>query len=106
MNFYDLFSNSVYLYLSDFRNRLEITIPTLAGGYSVITGFAMDFGVITLSLGFCAGVLGVIEKGVKLRREYIALKLDKAKAASVMRNLDDNDFTNDKEVLKDIGANI
>lgn len=90
MNFYDLFANSLYLYLSDFRNRLEISVPTIAGSYSIITGFAMDFGVITLLLGFCAGILGVIEKGIKIRREYLALKADNAKAEKMIKELNEN----------------
>lgn len=105
MNFYDLFTDSLYLYLSDFRNRLEISVPTIAGSYSIITGFAMDFGVITLLLGFGAGILGVIEKGIKIRREYLALKADNAKAEQLLKD-SDNNKTNDKNNSKDNGLNI
>lgn len=105
MNFYDLFTNSIYLYLSDWRAKMEFGFPVITGSYGLMLGF-IDISVVTIGLGLCAAIIGVAEKSLRLRREYIALKLDKAKADKIMKNLEDDDPNNDKDILKDNGSNI
>jgi hypothetical protein len=91
MNFYDLITNAIQLYVADIKNRLEFGLPIIAGSYSMVMGIAVDFGLITLCLGCLAGIMGVIEKGFKIKREYIALKLENAKAEKEIKILEDKD---------------
>ena len=85
---------------------IETGLPLLTGSYSLIMGFAVDFGMITLCLGGITGILGVFQKSLSLRREYLSYKMDKAKADKMIKDLTDNDSTNDDKYLKDIGSNI
>lgn len=101
MNFYNLIADSVYFYFLDVKNKIEFGLPIITGGYSVMMGFAMDFGIVTLCLGSLAGILGIIEKSIKITREYRAMKNENE---SYDKNINKNINNNDNE--NNLGSNI